>query len=46
MSVAGDFIIKENTQVIAGAAFQDCSSITSVLIPKNIKRLERLSQVF
>ena len=37
MSVAGDFIIKENTQVIAGAAFQDCSSITSVLIPKNIK---------
>lgn len=43
MSVAGDFIIKENTQVIAGAAFQDCSLITSVRIPKNIKNINEFT---
>ena len=43
MSVAGDVIIKENTQIIAGAAFQDCSLITSVLIPKNIKIIEEFT---
>ena len=33
---AGDFRIKENTRVIAGWAFEYCSSLTSVTIPNSV----------
>ena len=33
---AGHFRIKENTRVILGGAFSDCSSLTSVTIPNSV----------
>ena len=40
---AGHFRIKENTRVIAGYAFEDCSSLTSVSIPNSVTSIGRLA---
>ncbi len=35
-SIYGEFIIKEGTLSVAAAAFQDCSSLTSITIPDSV----------
>ena len=35
-SISGDYTIKDGTKVIAGNAFSDCTSLTSVTIPDSV----------
>lgn len=38
-SISGDYTIKSGTKTIAGAAFRDCSALTSVTIPDSVKSI-------
>ena len=39
-SVVGNYKIKENTRLIGGGAFCDCSALTSVTIPNSVTSIE------
>lgn len=38
-NLVGYYVVKDNTRLIAGEAFKDCSSVTSVIIPNNVKSI-------
>ena len=39
-SISGDYTIKSGTKTIAGAAFRDCSALTSVTIPDSVTSID------